>query len=153
MNMKSLDTIIFIFLGLCVGASIASQTGVNATLRMALHSPIQAAFFSFLIGTLFLGVLVFLNGGRWFIESRLASLPWWAWLGGFLGACNIAVSIFLAPRLGALLLAVSVVTGQIIASLVFDHLGALGYPKIELSITRVLGSVLVFIGLLLVAHS
>jgi transporter family-2 protein len=42
---------------LIVGTSLASQAGLNAQLRVALSSPIQAAFISFLVGTIILGVV------------------------------------------------------------------------------------------------
>lgn len=139
-------------LALLVGASLASQAGVNAQLRLALGSPLQAAFISFLVGTIILGTIVALRSEPWFSRESLAATPWWAWLGGALGAFNIALAIYLAPKLGALLLAVATVSGQLMASLVLDHNGWLGYPRIELTLTRAAGAVLIVVGLLLVAR-
>lgn len=137
---------------LVVGVSMASQAGINAQLRESLHSPVQAAFISFLVGTLVLGAIAFGQQQPWFRSGALTHIPWWAWLGGFLGAFNIAVSIFLAPKLGALLLAVSIICGQVTASLVYDHNGWLGYPTINLSPSRVLGALLIVVGVVLVAR-
>jgi transporter family-2 protein len=134
-----------------VGASLASQAGLNAQLRVALSSPIQAAFISFLVGTLILGAACWYQGLPWFTKSSLVSVPWWAWFGGALGAFNIAMSIFLAPKLGAVAFVVSIVCGQIIASLVLDQNGWLGFPKIELTVNRILGASLIVLGVLLVA--
>jgi len=134
-----------------IGISLASQAGVNSQLRLALSNPIQAAFISFLVGTLILGIIAFLQGDTWFKSATLTTIPWWAWIGGLLGAFNIAMSIFLAPKLGAVVLTVSVVCGQILASLALDHNGWLGFPKIEISIYRVVGAIFVVIGLVLVA--
>ncbi len=69
----------------------------------------------------------------------------------FLGAFNIAMSIFLAPKLGALVLAISIVCGQVIASLALDQNGWLGYPKIEITFNRVLGAIFLIVGMFLVA--
>ena len=137
-------------LSVLVGFSLASQAGVNSQLRLALSNPIQAAFISFLIGTIILGVIALLQGGTWFKANSLISIPWWAWLGGALGAFNIAMSVFLAPKLGAMVLAISIVVGQIMASLVLDQNGWLGYPKIEITVNRVIGALFVVIGLFLV---
>lgn len=134
-----------------IGVSLASQAGVNAQLRTALSSPIQAAFISFLIGTIVLGAIAFTRGEPWFKANSIVNIPWWAWLGGVLGAFNIAMSIFLAPKLGALVLAVSIVVGQISASLLFDQNGWLAYPKIDITPNRVVGALLVVVGLFLVA--
>ncbi len=137
-------------LSILVGFSLASQAGINAQLRLALSSPIQAAFISFFIGTIILGVIVFIQGEPWFQPNTLPNIPWWAWLGGVLGAFNIAMSIYLAPKLGALVLAISIVCGQVIASLALDQQGWFGYPKIEITVNRVIGSLLLILGLLLV---
>jgi transporter family-2 protein len=91
------------------------------------------------------------QGAKWIDGNALAGLPWWAWLGGVLGAFNVAMSIFLAPRLGALLLAGSVITGQIVASLLLDKFGWLGYPKIPIDGQRAIGAMLMLCGLYLVA--
>lgn len=134
-----------------IGFSLASQAGVNSQLRLALSSPIQAAFISFLVGTIVLGIIAFLQGDVWFKPNSIASIPWWAWLGGLLGAFNIAMSVFLAPKLGAMVLAISIVCGQILASLVLDQNGWLGYPKIEITPNRVIGAIFVIIGMCLIA--
>lgn len=149
--MSNLGLYLLLPISILIGLSLASQAGVNAQLRLWLSNPIQAAFISFLFGTIILGLVAFIQGDAWFKPGSLAQIPWWAWIGGLLGAFNIAMSIFLAPKLGALVLAVSVVCGQVIASLALDHNGWLGYPKIEISTNRIIGALLVIIGLVLVA--
>ncbi|WP_315855413.1 DMT family transporter [Vibrio hangzhouensis] len=150
--MANLTSFVLVILSVIVGMTLASQAGINAQLRSGLSSPLQAAFISFVIGTLLLGTLVLIEGKPWFTSGSIRSIPWWAWLGGFLGAFNIAMSIYLAPMLGALALAISIVCGQVIASLFFDQYGLLGYPKIELSPQRLGGAILIVIGVILVAH-
>lgn len=138
-------------LALAVGWGLASQAGVNAQLRTALATPIQAAFISFVIGTCILGALLLWQNAPWPTPATLLQVPWWAWLGGCLGAFNIAISIYLAPQLGAMALAISLVCGQVLASLIYDHYGLAGYPKLPLSPTRVLGALLLVVGVVLVA--
>ncbi|KZY62997.1 hypothetical protein A3742_07500 [Oleiphilus sp. HI0071] len=143
---------IFILLAVIVGFSLASQAGINSQLRVGLSTPIQAAFISFAIGTIVLGLIALKQGEPWFINEGFNNIPWWAWAGGALGAFNIAMSIYLVPKLGALALAISIVGGQVIASLIYDQYGLLGYPKIELSWTRAGGAVLIVIGIWLVSR-
>ena len=150
--MNSLSTYTLLIFALIVGGSLASQAGVNSQLRVALNTPIQAAFISFLIGTVILRTVSLFQSETWFTRASISALPWWAWLGGVFGAFNIAMSVFLAPKLGALVLAISIVCGQVIASLVLDHNGWLAYPKIELSISRVCGALLIVVGVVLVAR-
>lgn len=150
--MITLGTAFLLICSLLIGACGASQAGVNSQLRLALHSPIQAAFISFLVGTLLLGAIALLLGAPWFARGALATLPWWAWLGGLLGAFNVAMSVYLAPKLGALTLAISIICGQVLASMVLDHNGWLGYPEIELSLPRLLGAAMMVAGVFLVAR-
>jgi transporter family-2 protein len=49
-----------------------------------------------------------------------------------------------------LVLAISIVVGQIVASLVLDQNGWLGYPKIDITLNRVIGALFVVVGLILV---
>ena len=148
--MTNLGIYFLLPLSVLVGFSFASQAGINSQLRIALSNPIQAAFISFLIGTIVLGIIALVQGDTWFKPNSLTLIPWWAWLGGFLGAFNIAMSIFLAPKLGAMVLAISIVVGQIMASLVLDQNGWLGYPKMDITINRIIGALFVIIGLILV---
>jgi transporter family-2 protein len=142
----------FLFLSaIVIGISLASQAGVNSQLRTALASPIQAAFLSFLIGTIILGVIVLVQNEKWFSSSEAFNVPWWAWLGGFLGAFNIAMSIYLAPKVGAIALAVSVVCGQVIASIFYDQYGLMGYPKLEVSTSRIFGAIFLVLGVIMVS--
>ncbi|WP_040698522.1 DMT family transporter [Pseudoalteromonas citrea] len=149
--MSNLGIYLLLPFSIIIGFSLASQAGVNAQLRVALHSPIQAAFISFLIGTIVLGVIASIQGGAWFKPNAFTTIPWWAWLGGLLGAFNIAMSIFLAPKLGAMVLAISIVCGQILASLALDQNGWLGYPKIDITPSRLIGALFVIGGMLLIA--
>jgi bacterial/archaeal transporter family-2 protein len=151
-KMKHPEWYHLILLGLIVGAGITTQSGINATLKTALTSPVQAAFISFLVGTTLLGLIAFSQGERWFVTHSAGTLPWWVWVGGLLGAFNISMSIYLAPRLGALLLGVSIVTGQMIASIAFDHFGLLGFPKVAITPNRLIGSLLMLSGLILVTR-
>lgn len=140
-----------IILGLAVGFGLTSQAGVNAQLRTAMATPVHAAFISFVLGTIILGAMAWLSS-KTFFSQPVASIPWWAWLGGALGAFNIALSIFLAPKLGALILASTIVVGQMLTSLVYDQFGMLGYPKVEITWQRIIGAVLLVAGLVLVTR-
>ncbi len=150
--MKIQEYYLLILFGLSVGVCITTQSGLNATLKTALSSPIQSAFISFLVGTITLGIIAFSHGNTWFNADGLSKLPWWAWVGGALGAFNITMSVYLVPKLGALLLGASIITGQIIASLAFDHFGLIGYPKIDVTAHRLIGACLIMSGLYYIAH-
>ena len=139
--------LLFAFAG---GVVLPFQAGINAQLADWLHSPVRAAFVSFLTGTIVLLVaaaFVFKPLPSW---ERLGDAPWWVWLGGALGAFYVAASIVSAPKLGAATLVALVVAGQGLASLVVDQFGWVGFEAKHISIGRAVGMALVGAGVALV---
>lgn len=149
--MKGLEFSTLIIMGLALGVGLATQAGVNAQLRQHLQSPYQAAFISFLIGTLALAVVVGVQQTARPSLHELLNIPAWLWLGGVLGAFNVSMAVILAPRLGALSFTIVVVCGQMLTSLLLDHFGWLGFEQHSINWQRVVGSGLVVMGLVLTA--
>ena len=134
------------------GLLLTVQVGVNSTLRDAVGSPAMAALTSFVVGLL--GLLAFLIVTRTSLPSRaeLAAAPAWAWTGGLLGAYYVATSVIVGPRLGAAALLALSVLGQLLASLVVDHYGWIGFAQHPISVTRLLGAALLFSGVVLIVR-
>jgi transporter family-2 protein len=147
--MKGLELSTLILLGLGIGVAMASQAGVNAQLRQYLHSPYQAAFFSFVVGAMLLGLLLIVQQTIRPSFQELLNIPAWLWLGGLLGAFSISTAIIIAPRLGAASFTIVVVCGQLIMSLILDHFGWLGFDQHPINWQRVMGATLVVLGLVL----
>jgi transporter family-2 protein len=143
---------LFYLLALGVGVGLVFQVGMNITLRGALASPMLAALISFLVGSLALLLFVLGSSTQWPSRAQLGTVPAWAWFGGVLGAFYVASSIVLGPRLGAAALLALIVLGQLLASLVLDHYGLLGFAQHPISLTRVLGAILLFGGVLLIVR-
>ncbi|MNJ34898.1 Inner membrane protein YdcZ [compost metagenome] len=140
---------IVMLLVVIAGGATALQAPTNARLAGALASPVNAAFVSFLVGTAALGVLALTLQARPDAAAARA-LPWWTWIGGLYGAIFVVSAAWGVPRLGVALTVILMVAGQILISVLLDHFGALGVPKQPLNLTRVLGVLLVFGGVLLV---
>jgi bacterial/archaeal transporter family-2 protein len=142
--------ILLLLLALGAGVLLPVQAGVNAQLRTVIGSPVIAALVSFLVGTvgLLTGALLL----RATLSSRSAwiAAPWWYWAGGLIGATYVVATIVLAPRLGAATLIAAVVAGQMIASLLLDHFGLLGFPVHQITGPRIVGAALVMMGVMLV---
>lgn len=134
-----------------VGALLPVQAGINAQLRLALSNPVATALASFIVGSLGLGVvLIAWRGQVTPLGLAWARSEWSQWIGGLLGAVYIVAAIFLAPRLGAAALTAAVVAGQMVASVVLDHYGLVGFSEHPVSVPRVLGAALVILGVVLV---
>jgi len=136
-------------LAILTGVALPVQAGVNSQLRGALGHPALAATVSFFVGTVALATYVV--AARLAVPSGAISRTlWWHWSGGLIGAFFIACAIILAPRLGAATLVGAVVAGQMLASLVLDHYGLVGYPQHPLNLWRMAGVALVLAGVFLI---
>ncbi|TCM70888.1 transporter family-2 protein [Acinetobacter calcoaceticus] len=136
-------------LAMGVGIAMAIQTALNTQLRGYLSSPLQAALLSFLVGSLLLALLISLQKQSIPSLTTLQHIPWYLWLGGCLGVYAISVSIYTAPQLGFLSLTGLIIFGQILMSMLIDHYAWLGVEKTAISWSRLLGAVVIFIGVLL----
>ena len=142
--------ILLLLLALAAGVLLPVQAGVNAQLRSVVGSPLAAALVSFLVGTAGLGTAAVIFRAPMAVRTAWAVSPWWLWLGGLIGALYVVATIVLAPRLGAATLVAAVVAGQMIASLLLDQYGLLGFPTHAINGLRVLGAALVTVGVILV---
>jgi transporter family-2 protein len=127
------------------------QTGANASLNKALDQPILAALIvAFTNAVIYLLAAPFLGLG-WPGGARIAAVPWWAWLGGAMGGTYVLAMILLADKLGAAIFTGLTVTAAIVASLVLDHFGWLGFVQHTAGPWRMLGSVLMIGGVALIS--
>ncbi len=143
-------TWILLLFALVVGVALPFQAGINAQLRPWLGHPIIAALASFSIGTLSLLVYTLALSLPFPSWSTLPQIPWWQWLGGLLGAFYIAATVVLAPKLGAASLISALVGGQMLASLLLDHYGLIGYRVHPINLWRLIGAGLVITGVMLI---
>jgi bacterial/archaeal transporter family-2 protein len=140
----------FALLAVIAGGSFVMQATVNATLRSSLDSPYQAAFASYLGGTIVMALVLLATRQLWPAAGALQRSPWWAWTGGLWGTIYVVIIILLLRRLGAAPVLALFVLGQMIASLIFDDQALLGLTKHPIDGARVLGTVLVLAGAILV---
>jgi len=132
------------------GAGMACQGAVNALLAKRLDHPLQSALVSFVVGTLALvAVAVVFRVGRPPTEP-LASMPWYLWMGGLIGAVFVTAMVILTPRLGSSVTISCVIAGQVFASVLLDHFGLLGLPTIPIDGRRLLGVALLSAGVFLI---
>jgi len=137
-------------LGVLAGVSFVVQASVNSQLRTTLQSASWAALVSYAGGTLTTGVIVLALREPWPRAASIAGSDWWSWTGGLFGAIYVMILIVLLPRLGAAAVLALLVTGQMTASLGFDHFALFGLPRHPIALSRVVGVALLVSGVLLV---
>lgn len=124
---------------------------MNATIGRTMGSPLWGALANFAIGLVALVVCAFTVGAR-YTPGSIGQVPAWAWFGGLLGATYVASVTMLGPRLGGLALLALVLAGQLVASLLVDQFGVLGFPRIPVTPTRLVGAALLIVGTLLIVR-
>jgi len=140
---------VLIFMAFIAGMVLPVQFSINAQLRHAIGSPVTASAISFLVGTLALALLMALTKqpAMW---KNAFSEPAWIWIGGLIGAFYVFATIILIPHLGAGTTVAWILTGQVIASLVIDHFGLFDVSTHAISAERLLGALLIIVGVFLV---
>jgi transporter family-2 protein len=137
-------------LTLLAGCLMPVQPAVNAVTAIFMGSPYLASFFSFLTGTLALGLVCLALRLPWPTGKVIADLPWWAWTAGPMGAFFVTMTIVAVPRLGAMSVMALLIAGQMAVSLVLDHFGWLGVQVHPITPWRILGAALLFAGVVLI---
>lgn len=144
-------TYFYSLLALTIGLVVPLQAAINHQLKSVIdHSTVLAALVSFSVGMLALLLIALTTGQKLGALLELPKAEPWMLLGGLLGALFVFGTTLLAPKLGAATMLSLIITGQIIASILFDHYGWLAMPIKEISWPRLLGAALVIIGVLLV---
>jgi bacterial/archaeal transporter family-2 protein len=143
------QTILLYLAALGAGISVAVQQVLNGSLRVSLNSPAWAGFASYLGGLLTMIVVLLAMREQTPSWKLVTATPWWAWSGGILGGVFILLVILLLPSLGAATLLALVVAGQMSAALVMDHFGAFGLAQHSVSVSRLIGVVLIIGGVVL----
>lgn len=136
-------------LAILIGAGLTVQVGMNAIVRGALGSALIATVVNFAIGLVALVALAVATGAR-VAPGSVQAVPFWAWLGGLLGATYVASATVLGPRLSAAAFLALTLVGQMVAALVVDHYGAIGFPQNPVTAGRVIGVALLVVGVVLI---
>lgn len=149
MRKQTIVTTFLLLLAVTAGVAVALQAVINARLGQFAGNSVLAATISFAVGLVGIA-LALLTQSRLVSSQTLASAPWWAWVGGLLGAFYVLLSIMLVPRIGVAALMCSAVLGQMLFSLTADHFGLLGMQTRAASSARIIGAVLVMAGVFLI---
>lgn len=128
------------------------QVAANSRLRDLVQSPALAGLLSLSVGAAIMGLLT-LSGlmGRGSL-SGLPHAPWWVWMGGVCGALSIVAGILALRSSNSATVIAAAVFGQLVAAMIVDHFGWLNAQPVRISLTRVLGGILLFAGALLIAR-
>lgn len=143
-----MTALLLLLFAVVAGAFLPAQAGVNARLAHFVGGPVRASMISFAVGAvaLFLVVALFYRTAH----SHPRDAPWWAWVGGLLGAFYVTATVVVPVRIGAAAFFGVLVAAQLVMSVLIDQFGWLNFPKHEASPLRLLGVAMLVGGALLV---
>ena len=132
------------------GVANPFQSGTNAQLNKQLTQPLWATICVYAIG------LVLLLGIQLFVRQpvpmdKVASVPWWAWLGAPVSLVSTFIALTIAQKMGSGLFTGATVTASLVTSVVLDHFGMLGFKVHAASPMRLVGCAVMVAGLWLIA--
>jgi transporter family-2 protein len=145
-----LTRFVFFLLVALGGAGLTIQMAWNARLRTSTGSPVLTTIISVFVSLLSLALLWASGTTNRGSIPAFNSLPKWAWFGGVFAAYYLVASLIAIPKLGAAAVFSLVIAGQVVAALILDSTGAFGVAQISLSTSRVLGTALLLIGVVLI---
>jgi bacterial/archaeal transporter family-2 protein len=129
-----------------IGAMIAYQALVNTRLQTYTGNVLWAAVVSFFVGTVALLALTFITRQPLPSLAQMSAAPWWAWIGGLLGATYVATVIVLVPRMSPALLFGASIAGQMAMLVIAEHFALLGSTRQPINAARVVGVMLIVAG-------
>ena len=138
---------------LIAGALQAWGPPMNGALRRSLENPWLASLVSFLPIVAFLLVLWFCLPNPMPTARGIGAMPWWAPLGGLVGAFAVIMGLLFVDRVGAGAFAGLTITANILMSLAIDQFGLFGIERHGLNVWRILGGALMTAGIVLIARS
>ncbi len=141
---------IFYILPALAGMTITTQAGVNSQLRVAINNPWIAAFISFLVGTLVLGLIIVATRQTAPSFEQLRSVELYKYAGGLLGAFFVTAIIFSVQKIGSANVFALVIAAQLFMALLYDHLGAFGVTATPVNLTKIFGALMLICGAYLV---
>ncbi len=138
----------FILIG---GALQTCGAAMNGQLKHSLINPWLASTVSFALITFFFAGLFLIMPHPLPTAKDLADMPWWAAIGGLVGAVQVYAGLTLVNRVGAGPFMGFTVTAALITSLVIDHFGWFRMDHHPINPLRALGGLLLVGGVTLIA--
>ena len=82
--------------------------------------------------------------------AGIKTVPAYAWMGGVLGAFYVTAIILAFPKIGPALTFGLVVAGQMVMAMLLDHFNVLVAQQHDINIWRVLGVLLIVMGVIII---
>ena len=131
---------IYILVAILAGVSVVVSRSINSNLAIKIGL-FQGTFFNYIVGLLFSVLFLLFNKEN--NNINFSAIPLWAYLGGLVGVVVVVLSSYITPKMSAFYLTLFIFVGQLITGILIDY-----FNLSTLSIGKVIGGILVLIGLI-----
>lgn len=139
-------------LAAAAGAANPAQAAANAELKKSLNQTLVATIAVYVTGLLGMIIIQLLARQPWPAFSKFSTAPWWALTGGLLSIGATLAGAAFAQRMGSGVFTGLSLTAAVATSMVLDNFGWMGFKEHPASWPRLLGALLMIIGLWLTAR-
>jgi transporter family-2 protein len=150
--MQNLNAVWLYPIILAAGALQAWGPPMNNALRNSLENPWLSSIVSFLPIVAFLSIIWMCQPHPFPTRESIAAMPWWAPLGGLIGAFAVVAGLVFVGQVGAGTFGGLTITANILMSLLIDKYGWFGMTVHELTAGRVAGALLMVAGIFLISR-
>ena len=141
----------FVLLALIGGVFLAAQGGFNTQLGVLLNNPLLASAVAYLVSTTFALGAVLVSVNDYPSLSEMKSVPTYLWFtGALLSLIGITLYYYTIPKLGISTMISLGLCGQLVFSVIAGHFGWFNLPVEPADFKRILGVVVMIIGILLI---
>lgn len=138
-----MDTLfIIILIGLAGGMAIGLQGPLSSMITQKLGS-LESVFIIHIGGAVAALIPMLFFGSK---LGQWKSVPWYALIAGAFGLIVITAMGYMIPRIGAAGALITLLAGQILVASLLDHFGLLGMTPRAIDLQRVIGFVVVMVG-------
>ena len=138
-----MENVIFIILiGLAGGIAVGLQSPLASMMSQRL-GVFESIFIVHIGGAVAALIPLVVYGSR---LGQWRSVPWYSLGAGLFGLIVIAAISYMIPRVGVAAATITIVAGQLLVGTVLDYFGWLGAVERSMDPTRILGLVVVMVG-------
>ena len=146
-----MSKVILLILGFSGGVFLAVQGGLNARLGIMLKSPLLASLIATFSSMVFAMIFVLINARTLPTKIQLKEIPVYLWFaGGLFSVMGISLYYYTIPKLGLSTMISIGLFGQLLFSVIVGNYGWLDLPVEPINTKRVIGTIAMATGILLI---
>lgn len=137
-----------VFLGIILAVHLA----MNGRVGSALENPRVGNALFWTVGAI-TAILIGLTGWRTGALDGLRTISPVLLTAGALGACLVFAIAWMLPNVGARFVFITLIAGQVLGGMILSHFGWLGSPVQQLTLTNVVGAIIMLVGVVVATYT